>query len=819
MSLATLARDAAFALRQFRRAPTFTAVTIATLALGIGANSAIFAVVHAVLLRPLPYHAPHRLVAIWSDHTREHEPQNPVSPANFVAFRDVTRSFDAVEAMYSFLVSAQVRVGEDVQVAQAATITPGMLQLLGREALLGRTFLPDDRHGVVLSHGYWQRRFGGDPAIVGKAVTVGDGTPPTTVLGVMPADFVFPYKSMLGPSGFTRALSADIWVPLSMTSTRMLDASGQPTRQVHFLTVIARLNASADLEAARADLNAIAAHRATAFPDSNDGWGVTVRPLHDQTVGAIRPALILLLVGVGIVLLMTCINVANVLLARSTARRRDVAIRTALGASRGRLATQSLVESGLLALAGGVVAIGICLVCTQVLVTLAPTDLPRIAEVRADAWVLLFTLVLSIVAGLLVGALPALGVARGSTPADLRDTHRTTASPARRRVRAMLVVAEVALAAALTVGAGLLLRSFVAVLGVDPGFNSEGLLTFQMSLPARITTNEASLAFYGDLESKLRALPGVTHVGGTTRLPLGSTNVSTSIAVEGRDLPVGQQPEAELRRAVFDFFGAMGIPLLRGRAFEPSDDLAAPRVALVNAAFVARVFPSEDPIGRRVRLGPNPASAPVTIVGVVGNVRHSSLEEAPRPEIYLSYRQGPPVGPFLILRSTGDPGRLAGQVREVVTSLGAHPPYALKPMVEVRSEAVASRRFLLMLVALFGALALTLAALGVYGVMALVVSERTAEVGVRLALGARPGQVCAAVIGDAVKLSAAGVALGLLLGLGLATMAANQLFGVSPADPLTLAGVAAVLLAAAAVAAFVPARRAMRTDPIGALRT
>jgi putative ABC transport system permease protein len=670
----------------------------------------------------------------------------------------------------------------------------------------------------VLSHGYWQRRFGGDPAIVGKAVTAGDGTPPTTVLGVMPADFVCPYKSMLGPSGFTRALSADIWMPLTMGSSRMVDASGQPTRQVHFLTVIARLKAGADLAAARADLSAIAAHRATAFPDSNDGWGVTVRPLHDQTVGAIRPALILLLVGVGIVLLMTCINVANVLLARGTARRRDVAIRTALGASRRRLAVKTLVESGLLSLAGGIAAIGICLACTYVLVALAPTDLPRIAEVRASGPVLLFTLALSLVTGLLVGALPALGVARGGTPADLRETHRTTASPARRRVRATLVVAEVALATALTVGAGLLLRSFVAVLGVDPGFNAENLLTFQMNLPARLTTNEALLAFYGDLESRLRALPGVTQVGGTTRLPLGSTNVSTSIAVDGRDLPVAQLPEAELRRAVFDFFSTMGIPTVRGRTFEPTDDLAAPRVAVVNAAFVARVFPGDDPIGRRVRIGPNPSAVPLTIVGVVGNVRHGSLEETPRPEIYLSYRQGPPIAPFLMLRTTGDPGRLAAQVREVVTSLGAHPPYALKPMIEVRSEAVASRRFLLILVAVFGTLALTLAALGVYGVMSLVVSERTAEVGVRLALGARPGQVCAAVIGDAVRLSAAGVGVGLLLGLGLATFAAHQLFGVGPADPLTLAGVTTVLLAAATAAALVPARRAMRTDPIEALR-
>jgi predicted permease len=817
MTFDSVVADVKLALRQFGRAPLFAALTIATLALGIGINSAMFGVVQAVLLRPLPYADAGALVQIWSDNTKNSEPDNPVSPGNYEAFK-AAPSLAGVEGLYSFLTPAQVRIGDEPEPVLVSQVTPGIFTLLGRAPILGRKFDdPGVQDGAILTHQFWQRRFGGDPDVIGRTLALSGGGAEAAlpIIGVMPEDFTFPYGSMLAASGFTRSQRVDMWWPISRTrDSRLVNAAGEPNRGIHYFAVIGRLHPQAAIERVRADLTAIAVQREADYPETNAGWGVTVRSLHEQTVGALRPALLLLMLGVGVVLLITCINVANVLLARAAGRGRDLSIRSALGASGTRLMQQTMTESLLLSLAGGLAALGVLVVATRVILAAAPSNLPRLGEVSPGAPVVLFALALSILTGTIIGLLPALAAARSRAQDSLRDGARTTASATRRRARSALIVAEVALAMALTVSGGLLLRSFVSVLGVDPGFRADQLLTLQMSVPARYTTPEARLAFYDELEARLEALPGIVEVGGTTRLPLGSTNVTTMLEVEGRGVPRAEWPEVEMRRAVFDYFTAMGIPVLRGRAFERRDDLQAPAVAVINEALASRVFPGEDPVGKRFRF----SQTWLTIVGVIGNIRHASLEEAPRPEFYISYRQGPPVVPYLVLRTEGNAVALTASVRQAIRNLGADPPTELQTMETVRSSSVSERRFVLLLVGVFGVLALALAALGVFGVITLIAAERTTEVGIRMALGARPADVLTMILGQAARLTVAGVALGAILALALTPLLRAQLFGVSAQDPMTFLLVAAGLLLTAVAAAYLPARRAMSVDPVNALR-
>ncbi|MGE5833776.1 MAG: ABC transporter permease [Acidobacteriota bacterium] len=818
MSFESLVADVRLGLRQFRRAPLFALVTAATLAIGIGANSAIFGVVYSVLLRSLPYNDPSALVMIWSNNSRQSEPRNPVSPANVEAFR-AAPSLAAVEAMYSFLIPVQLRIAEDPEVVQGAAVTPGMFQLLGRQPLLGRTFQPGDpSQGIVIDYDFWRRRFAGDASVVGRRIRVDGFHEPVEILGVMPQDFVFPYRSMLGPSGFSRSQHADLWVPLSKDrDPRLVDPSGQPTRTVHYLSVVARLKPGQPLDRATADLNTIAADRARLFPDTNAGWGITTSSLHEQTVGQLRPALLTLLAGVAVVLMITCLNVANVLLARATGRRRDLSVRSALGASGARLMQQTVVESLMLSIAGGILGLALMLGATQMIRVMAPANLPRLSEVTAGAPVLLFALVLSLVTGLFVGLLPALSAARSPAQESLRESQRTTASVARQRVRAGFIVAEVALAMTLTIGAGLLFRSFVSVLGVDAGFQSDRLLTMQIAVPQRLTSHPSRMAFYDDLEARLRAVPGVTNVGGTTRLPLGSTNVSSYVEVEGRNVLPADRPEVEFRRAVFDYFRTLGIPLLRGRLFTREDSADTPPVVVANTAFATRIFPGEEAVGKHVRL--SGSTGPwSTIVGVVGSIKHGSLEETPKPELYITYRQNSPVAPFLAIKTSGAPAAIGTAVRQAIKQAGADPPTDVRTMEQIRSDSVGERRFVLVLVGLFGLVTLVLAGLGVYGVITLVAAERTAEVGIRLALGASPMQVLSLVIGQAVRLAVTGIAIGAIIAFILTPLLAWQLFDVTPTDPLTYLSVAFTLGITAIFAALVPARRAMRIDPATTLR-
>lgn len=820
----TLRSDVRHTLRMAIKAPLFTALTILALALGIGATSAIFAVVNGVLLRPLPYQDADRLVNIWSNATLEKRPRNPISPANYLDFERMNKTLDAVASYYTFVTPQKISSDNGAEVVNSVVVTPNLFNVLGRSAALGRALDPQDAPGVaVLSDGFWRRRFGADPGVIGT--TLNTVPNPVQIVGVMPPDFVFPYPGMLGPSGFTRITQVDMWTPMTFSGSqaqehRMLTQSQQLTRNVHWLGAIGRLKPGVTLEPAEADFKTIAAQLEQSYPETNKGWGATVVSTMDQAVGGVRAALIILLAGIACVLLMASVNVANLQLARSIAREKELATRAALGAGRSRLARQLLTESILFAVAGGLVGVLFMRWGVQGLVALAPADLPRMNEVSIDLRVVLIAALTTMVTGILVGLFPAMSSAGISPQSTLQDHSRgTVGGSIRRRARATLVVAEVALAVALTTGAGLLIRSFVGVLNVNPGFESEHLLTWQMNIPDRLRTPEERLAFYRDFFARIESLPGVVQVGGTTRIPLGSTSVTTTVQIDGRPVPAAELPEVQFRRAMHNYFSAMGIPIVRGRGFNLDDGPTAPPIVVINQMMARRMFPNEDPIGQRVRTGTSTTGPWYTIVGVIGDIRHGGLEEEPQPELYITYLQNPPVSPFIVIRATGDPAALIDTVRAEARNIDKDLPLIdIRTMATLRSETLAQRRFILVLVAAFGALALGLAAIGVYGVMSIVVSERTREVGVRLALGANPVEVLRMLLRQALTLAGSGAVIGVLAAAAFTPLMASQLFGVAPIDPTTFALVPILLLLIGAVAAIVPARRAMRVDPLTALR-
>ncbi len=821
----TLRSDVRHTLRLAIKTPLFTALTVLALALGIGATTAIFAVVNGVLLRSLPYRDDGRLVNLWSYNTKENLPRNPLSPANFLDFQKMNTTLDGLEGYFTFVTPAQMQTDAGTEVTYTLFVTPNMFNMLGRSAAIGRAFaLGEENSVVVLSDGYWRRRFGADPNIVGKTITL--NAQPFQVIGVMPPDFVFPYPGMLGPSGFTRVASIDAWLPIAFSGpmaavNRMVNAHGQIVRNVHWFGAIGRLKAGVAPERAEADLKTIAGQLEQSYPATNKGWSATVVRSMDQSVGSIRPALMVLLAGIAFVLIMASVNVANLLLARSIAREKELATRAALGAARSRIVKQLLTESVLFAFAGGLVGMIVMWWTVRGLIALAPAGIPRINEVSIDWRVLLAASVTTIGTGILVGILPALSSASVNPQASLQDASRGTVGGAlRRRMRSALVVAEVALAVAITTGAVLLLRSFVSVTNINPGFETSQLLTWQINLPQRLTNATDRLAFYREFFARMEALPGVVSVGGTTRVPLGSTSVSTTVQIEGRPVPVAELPEVQFRRAMHDYFETMGIPLRSGRHFDRNDGPTAPPVAIINETMARTLWPGQDPIGQHVRTGPAATGPWTTIVGVVGDIRHGGLEAAPQPEYYITYQQGaPPVGPFIVLRTTGDPSLLAETVRAEARSIDKNLPiYDMRTMTTLRSEAVSTRRFILLIVGAFGALALGLAAIGVYGVMSLIVSERTREVGVRLALGAEPSQLLRMIVLQAAKLAGLGVVIGLAIALPLAPLLDSQLYGVRSFDPMTFITVPLLLLFIAAMAALVPARKAMRIDPLAALR-
>jgi putative ABC transport system permease protein len=802
--LSSFWKDIRFGLRTLAKTPGTTLAALIALALGIGANSAIFSVVSGVLLKPLPYPEPDRLMSLINKNPQAGLPRFPLSIPDFEDFRRQTRTFEGLTAYMTGRFN--LTGGDRPEAIQGAAVTAGFFHILRREPVLGQAFRPEDeRPGggkvVVLSEGLWRRRFGADRGIVGRGVIL-DGES-YTVLGVAPPRMDYPEKR-------------ELWVPLTL--------DGKPSRGAHYLSVVGRLKPGATLKQARAEMTEIAGRLERQYPDSNTGWGTVVIPLAELEVEDIRTALLILLVFVGFVLLIAIADVANLLLARVASRDREIALRTVLGAGRGRLVRQMLTETLILFLAGGAVGLLLAAWGVRALVALDPEGIPRSGEIHLDSRVLLFTLAVSLVTGLLCGLVPALTVAGRRLGESLKEGGRAVAGGVRGRlVRDGLVLAQIALTLALLLGAGLLIRSFARLRSVDPGFRPQGVLTAGMDLPpAKYPDKQRQIAFYQALLERVRALPGVEQAGVFFPLPLSGDDMLLIFAVEGRPAPPpNQEPAASVRSVTPGALEALGIPLRRGRLLTDRDDASAPPVLLVNEAMAAQIWPHQDPLGQRITFGgaKNPQARWYTVVGVVGNVRHEALNQAPGPEVYWPQLQNPLAGPYLVLRGRGDPARFAAPVRAAVADVDPDLPLnKVAPMTDLVAASLAQSRFKAVLLALFGGLALVLAVVGVYGVVSYSVAQRAHEIGIRMALGAQGSQVLGLVIRQGMTQVLIGLALGLAGAWYASRFLAGQIYGLSATDPLTFVAVPLGLAAVALAANYLPARRATRVDPLDALR-
>jgi putative ABC transport system permease protein len=802
----TLRQDLLYALRRLRQAPGFALVAIATLALGIGANSAIFSVVNGVLLRPLPFEEPERLVMV--SQTWDRKP-TVYSPQNFLDMETSARSFESLAVLDSGGVTLTGR-GTAVRLEGAEVGAPffGVLRV---QPILGRAFLPGENepgHNKVAVLGYrlWRERFGGDPAVVGQSVQLNRES--HLIVGVAPVGFAYPE-------------GVEIWTPMEYDAQFRTKSRG-----AWYLTVIGRLKPGVAVAHAREEVSTIAARLATQYKDMDEGVGATVRSLHEATVGDSRTALLVLLGAVGLVLLIACVNVANLLLARAAARESELAVRAALGAGRGRLLRQLLTESVLLAVLGGAAGIFLAWLSLDTLLGLQPEGVRRLGEVRVDRTVVAFAAGLSVLTGILFGSVPALQLMRRATAQSLREGGRGLLSGRGHRLRGGLIVGQMALAMMLLSGAGLLIRSFVQLRRVDPGFRAPGALTFRIALPESVYKDERQQAvFFDELMARLGALPGVRLAGTVMGLPLSGTRFSLVFEVAGRPkLPVAQQPSMELRVADPVYFEAMGIPVLRGRAFERGDREGARQVVVLSQTAVRRFFPGEDPLGKSITVGwRRPEGKPPAggeVVGIVGDVKERGLSEENPPEIYLPYAQLPVSTMDVLLRTSVAPMTLAPAAASVVHGLDPELPVArLRTLDDIVARSISEPRFYMILLGAFAGTALFLAALGIFGVMSYAVVQRSREIGIRVALGAHPAQLRRMVLGQALLLALAGVGVGLLAALALSRAIAGLLFRLSPKDPGTLAGVAVLLTAVAMLASYLPARRATRVDPLIALRT
>jgi putative ABC transport system permease protein len=795
-------QDLKYGARLLWRQSGFTFVVVLTLAIGIGANTAVFSAVNAVLLRALPYREPDRLVMVWEKRPREAVLNNVVAPADFVDWVAMNSSFEAMAA-HSTATFDLTGSGEPRRLG-AAAVSPPFFDILGITPALGRTFRADEGvighdRVVLLSHGLWQRQFGGDPGIVGKSITLNAN--PREVIGVLPASFEFP------------GAETEVWSPLA------LQGSAQPLpRALHQFQVYARMKPGVSIESARADMDRVGAQLESSYPDTNRSHGAHVALLRDELVAPIESGLLMLLGAVTFVLLIACVNIANLLLARAAARRKEMAIRAAIGAGRGRLIGQALTESLMLACLGGGAGLLVGQWAIRAMPFLTPENLPVLGldRLTLDLRVLGFTATISIVTGLLVGLLPGWQAARQDPNDALKESGRS-ATGARRRLRFTLVVAEIALASLLLVGAGLTLRSFRAVLMSEPGFRADGVLTTVVSLPrARYRETPRVLDTFDAIERRLAALPAVRSVGATNMLPLSGADGRRGVEIEGRVPPPDSPTRAHQRSVVPTYFRAMGIDIIQGRAFAATDDARAPLVMIVNETMAARYWPTQSPVGRRVRFVGEEAWREV--VGVSRDVRHWGLDRPVNPEMYVPQRQATSWTMTFVVSTATDPAALAPSVREQVRAVDPDLPLTLRTMTEVASKSIASRRVTMFLLGVFGAVALLLAAAGLYGVMAHLVALRTSEIGIRMTLGASPANVRTLIVREGLLQTICGLALGLAGAALMMRWFAAMLYGVSPADPVTLVGVAAVLLLTTTLACLVPARRAMRVDPVTALR-
>ena len=798
--------DLRYALRALRRTPGFTAVVAITLALGIGANSVMFSVINAVLLRPLPYREPAGLVALYEgDAKSDAEARTPVAAGNYRDWRDQNRVFSGM-ALYRTRPINFTGAGEPERIEVAMT-TASLFPVLGVAPAVGRAFGPEEdvaggARTAVISHALWQRRFAGDPAVVGRAIALGGDT--YTIGGVMPATFKFP------------ASDVEAWLPVALSD------SNWAWRGSHNYEVVARLKNGVTLDRARAEMRAIAARIAAEHPNFQRDWTAGAYSLSGELARGARPVLLVLAGAVGFVLLIACANVANLYLARAAGRSKEIAIRTAIGAGTRHVVRQLLVESVVLAALGGAAGLLIAVWGARLVNVVRPAGLPRAEEVSVDGAVLLFTAALALLTGLLFGLLPALHAARPDLAEVMKQGARgASAGPGRARTRSALLVAEVAFSLVLLVGAGLMLKSFARLHEVNPGFTTAGLLTGRVALPtSRYDSVAKKVAFAEALLPRLRALPGVRSAAVVSSVPLSGQNAQWGYWVEGRPAAtLADVPVAVVRSATPDYFRTMEIPLRRGRLFD--DRLGGVREALVNETLARTHFAGRDPIGEVVRPG-SPEADPVTIVGVVADSRHRALDEAVPPQLFMANSHGAaPFGSFaVVLRAGGDPARLAAALRREVRAIDADLPVAeLLTMDEVIAAGTSRQRLSSGLLAAFAGLALVLASVGIYGVISYASAQRAREFGVRIALGAASGDVLRDVLGGALRLTTLGVALGVAASLALTRLLQSQLYEVSATDPAVLAATALALTGVALLASYLPARRATTVDPMTALRS
>jgi putative ABC transport system permease protein len=802
-AMMSVLQDLRYGARLLLRSPGFSAVAIVALAIGIGANTAIFSVINTLLVQPLPYRDADRLVVVWEHNIPRDRQANVVGPANFIHWREMNQSFTDLAAV-TFTYGVTVTGTGEPEELQAQSISAELFQILGVQPALGRGFMAAENvpsaRSIVISDRLWKRRFGGDRTILEKPI-VSQGTP-YTIVGVMPPGFSFLDRSV------------DVWLPIGFTAQSRIPRGRS-------LTIAGRLKPGITVERAQVDMTQVSAHLTQMFPDFNTGWTSRVVGLRDQLTGDVRPALLVLAGAVAFVLLIACANVANLLLARATARQRELAVRAALGAGRARLVRQLLAESLVLSVLGGLGGLLLAWWALGFLRAVVAERLPiqRLEMVGIDSMVLLFTLAASLVCGLVFGVVPALTASGSSLTSALKDGGRSGSSSRGSRARSTFVVVEMALALVLLVGAGLLLRSFTRLLDQNPGFDPSRTMTMRLTLPGARYGGEGQRAqFLTRFFQQVDTLPGVESAGAISFLPLAGLGAATSMEIVGQPKPEkGQEPVADVRVITHRYLETMGVPLLKGRLFNEQDAAEAKGRVVINQAMAERYWPGEDPIGKRVRIAWDALEDEV--IGVVGNVKHSGLDAETRAMTYWPFARSPYGSMTITVRTSGDASRIVTSIVGLVRQLDPELVVAnIKTMDEVVSNSVAQRRLTMLLLTMFAAAALLLAAVGIYGVIAYSVTERTQEIGIRMALGAQRGDVLRMVVRQALVLAIAGIVVGGVGALFLTRLMEGLLFDVKPGDPMTFAVVSSILAAVALVASYVPGRRATRVDPVIALR-
>ena len=810
--------DIRLALRALARRPGFTFIALLTLALGIGANAAIFSVVDSVLLRRLPFDQPDRLVIPWEFsadvQARTGFDRLPSSPGDVTDFITRNSTFENLASMRAERVN--ITGGGEPERVGAVRVSRNFLHTLGVTPVQGRDFIAADAAGgraVLIGYGLWQRRFGGAADVIDRPLSVNGE--PATIVGVMPAWFRFPSAGEM-PTPLGLAQTPEIW------SLDTLTPDQQRTRGGKSFAMVGRLRDGIGLRAAEADLASIAADIARDFPASNAGWTVKVMPLREQLVGSVRTALVVLLTAVGCVLLIACVNVANLLLVRAASRQREVAVRYALGAERRQILRQLLLESLVLSLSAGAVGVLVGWWGLRALLAMLPVDLPALAGATLDWRVVAFTTVLSVITGMVFGVVPAFQAARVDLVDGLREGARGTVGTRRaHRTRNALVVVEVALAAVLLICASLLIQTFVRLMQVNTGFRADGVLTMEVALPRSAYAGQRAAQFFERLVARLSALPGVDSASAASAIPLTGSENLRQVTLEGRPPPEpGREIIADFRMVTSDYFATMGIPRIAGDALPRQPQPDSPRVLVINAMMAETYFAGENPIGRRLKLTAFTQDAPwFTVVGVVGDTRHTALDSVLRPQVYVHHMTEPSGQMVVVLRARDDPDGYASVARAAVHELDANQPAGrIRTMRSVVYDAVSRQRFTMFLAGTFAGFALLLSLVGLYAVVSYSVAERTHELGLRFALGASPASLLGLVLVDGMKLVGFGVALGLLGALGMARFLQTQLFGVTAYDPRTFIGVAVILFCAAIAGCLIPARRATRIDPMTALR-